>query len=505
MPSLTRRSTLKALAMGTAGVWGASLTNVGVAQGTTRSKTKSKTATKAVPRGAPRPPANAAPSTEVGRASAAVWRFPVGGYGPLLADPKGLMDLPAGFRYVVLAAPGETTMADGSRIPARPDAMGSFTVGSTIVIAINHELSADDGDAVPRNDANEVVASYDRTLGGGVSLITMDTAGRAISHRAALTGTARNCAGGITPWGTWLTCEESEVTVNGTPHGYVFEIDPTRTQTDAVPYKAMGRFPHEAAAVDPQTSEVYLTEDNGGNALLYKFVPTDRSQRFGSLGRGGTLFALRVPGVANLGSLTQPGSTVSGVGWTPVPNPNGVDTPQDVIGLKNLFPDTSVTRAQKLEGAWFHDGLLTFISSFNESISQPILRHEGQVFQYDPRRSTLTLLAYLPVGGRQEFSNETLSRPDNVSVSRFGGVVWCEDGIDPNGIGGLDGNGTPFAFARSREPGELCGVHFSPDGTWLFVNQQVVGRTLAITGPWTPTTKASTTVAGNPNTRKPHK
>ena len=209
--------------------------------------------------------------------------------------------------------------------------------------------------------------------------------------------------------------------------------------------------------------------------------------------------------MANLGELTQPRSTVSGVGWTPVPNPNGVDTPQDVIGLKNLFPDTSVTRAQKLEGAWFHDGLLTFISSFNESISQPILRHEGQVFQYDPRRSTLTLLAYLPVGGRQEFSNETLSRPDNVSVSRFGGVVWCEDGIDPNGIGGLDGNGTPFAFARSREPGELCGVHFSPDGTWLFVNQQVVGRTLAITGPWTPTTKASTTVAGNPNTRKPHK
>jgi uncharacterized protein len=361
--------------------------------------------------------------------------------------------------------------------------MGSFTNGRQTVVACNHELNRADGDAVPMTNGTQPVATYDRNVSGGVSLLTITASGRRTSHRPVLAGTTRNCAGGVTPWGTWLTCEESEADVDGVPHGYVFEVDPTGARTDAVPYKAMGRFPHEAAAVDPKTSEVYLTEDNGANALLYRFDPVDRSRRFGSLGRGGTLSAMRVPGVANLAELTAVGSVVRGIGWTPTPA-SGAPTPQDTTGLKTLFADDQVTRAQKLEGAWWFDGKLTFVSSFNDSVARPELRHEGQVFRYDPVAATLTLLAYFPVGGRDTTLGENLSSPDNLSVSAFGGVLWCEDGNDPNRIGALGADGVPICLARSRQPGELCGVHLSPDGRWMFVNQQVVGRTLAITGPW---------------------
>ncbi len=411
------------------------------------------------------------------------WRFRAGGYGPLVADPKGLIDLPKGFRYVVLAQAGAGGLDDGSPTPARPDAMGSFASGRSTIIACNHELVNDDGDPVPQSNGSTPVPVYDRNVSGGVSLLSVTASGKRTSHRPVLAGTTRNCAGGVTPWGTWLTCEESEVDVEGIAHGYVFEIDPTSNRTDAVPYKAMGRFPHEAAAVDPTTSEVYLTEDNGGNALLYRFAPIDRSRRFGSLGRGGSLSAMRVADVANLAELTTAGAVIKGVSWTPTPS-NGSALPQDNTGLKSLFSDDRVTRAQKLEGAWWFDGQLTFVSSFNDSVSRPELRHEGQVFRYDPVAATLTLLAYFPVGGRNTVTGENLSSPDNLSVSAFGGVLWCEDGEDPNRIGALGSDGVPFCLARSRQIGELCGVHFSPDGRWLFVNQQVVGRTLAVTGPW---------------------
>ena len=420
----------------------------------------------------------------VGAASRRPWRFPAGGYGPLINDPRGLLDLPKGFRYTVLAEAQNGGLDDGSLTPGRPDAMGSFTMGSSMVVACNHELNVDDPAPVPPTNAGAGIAIYDRNARGGVSLITVNARGQRTSHRPALTGTVRNCAGGVTPWGTWLTCEESEADVDGVPHGYVFEVDPTGNRTNAVPYKAMGRFAHEAAAVDPRTSDVYLTEDNGGSSLLYRFDPIDRSRRFGSLGQGGSLSAMRVPGFSNFGEITVVGTVAGGVGWTPTPPSPGGAVPQDTTGLKNRFADDTVTRGQKLEGAWWFNGKLTFVCSFNDSISRPELHHEGQVFRYDPTAATLTLLAYFPVGGTDTAHGENMSSPDNLSVSAYGGVLWCEDGADPNRIGALGTDGVPFCLARSRQPGELCGVHLSPDGRWMFVNQQIVGRTLAITGPW---------------------
>lgn len=428
----------------------------------------------------------AAPVGAAANGAPAPFRFPAGGYGPLVADPAGVMDLPAGFRYVELSAADHTLLDDGTPCPTRPDAMGSFVTGRATVVACNHELGRDEGVRVPMRDGERPVATYDPNGNGGVTLIAMTTAGMATSHRPVLAGTLRNCAGGVTPWGTWLTCEETEATVEGVPHGYVFEVDPIGRRTQAVPFKAMGRFSHEAAAVDPRTSEVYLTEDNGGNALLYRFDPTDRSRRYGSLSRGGSLSAMRVPGVRNFAEINAVGTTINGVGWTPTPAAVGEAVPQDSVDLRQRFPDETITRGQKLEGAWWFDGALTFVSSYNDSVSRPELRHEGQVFRYDPKAATLTLVAYLPVGGRDTVAQENLSSPDNVSVSKFGGVLWCEDGTDPNRIGAIGADGEPFCLGRNREKGELCGTHFSPDGRWLFVNQQVVGRALAITGAWAP-------------------
>ena len=453
-PPLGRRTLLKGVAATSAAVWGSALLC-------------------------------SVPSGAATRARRTAFRFPAGGYGPLVVDPAGVMDLPAGFRYVELSAAGRTRLDDASPCPTRPDAMGSFVSGKGTVVACNHELGRDEGVRVPMTDGERPVATYDANGSGGVTLIAIGAAGKPTSHRAVLAGTVRNCAGGVTPWRTWLTCEETEATIDGVPHGYVFEVDPIGRRTQAVPFKAMGRFNHEAAAVDPRTSEVYLTEDNGGNALLYRFEPTDRSRRYGSLSRGGSLSAMQVPGITNFGELTTVGSTISGVGWTLTPAAEGEAIPQDSVDLRQRFRDDSVTRGQKLEGAWSFDGALTFVSSYNDSVSRPELRHEGQVFRYDPVAASLTLLAYLPIGGRDTLLQENLSSPDNISVSKFGGVLWCEDGTDPNRMAAIGADGEPFCIGRSRQEGELCGAHFSPDGRWLFVNQQIVGRTLAITGPWT--------------------
>jgi secreted PhoX family phosphatase len=287
----------------------------------------------------------------------------------------------------------------------------------------------------------------------------------------------------VTPWGTWLTCEETSNFVpndaSGVRHGYVFEVDPRGVSTNAVPYTAMGRFPHEACAVDPRNSDVYETEDAGITGLLYKFVPTDKSKRFGSLANGGSLFAMLVPGFTRFEQITTPGTVISGITWTPSP----VDP--DVgfgVNLRDLFPNTEVTRGQKLEGAWFADGVLWFVLSRFDvapAAGQPDLRNNGQVFRYDPVKNQLELHVYIPVGG-------VFDQPDNIVVTPFGGAFLCEDGGGDQYVVGVDGQGATFPFAKNRVAGnnEFAGACFSPDARFMFVNIQNPSTTFAITGPW---------------------
>jgi secreted PhoX family phosphatase len=423
--------------------------------------------------------------------------LPAGGYGALVTDPAGLLDLPSGFSYKILAKStghplGPTQLTGTStNAPGDPDAMAAFPrSGGGALLVVNHEVGSNEtGKTVPQTNptAPLIVPTFNAAARGGCTVLELDSSNNVISHRALLAGTVNNCAGGTTPWGTWLTCEETTGTTSGVQHGYVFEVDPAGVLTTGQPYRAMGRFNHEAAAVDPSNSTVYLTEDST-TGLLYRFIPNDKSQQFGSLGNGGVLSAMKVPGINRLAEITVPGTVITGITWVDGPaNP-------DIAGLQTSAPfgtttGTIVTRSQKLEGCWFGNGKLWFVVSYQTSnylkadgTAGPL--NLGQVFTYDPAANSLSLEAYIPnTPGAALYAGP--HEPDNIVVSPYGGAFCAEDGAGPNGIFGIDSTGSTWTFAKNRaHSGEMCGVCFSPDASTMYVTVQNPGIIFAITGPW---------------------
>lgn len=401
------------------------------------------------------------------------------GPGPLRPDAAGILDLPRGFSYQIVQRGGNghqsgfTTYDDGQKLAGDADGAASFALdGGRTVLVTNHELSggSDVAERVPTSHSGSAVPTYDPAAPGGTSNIVLDRKNRVLSIYPSIAGTYNNCAGGPTPWGTWLTCEESTATLNGIPHGYIFEVDPNGVQTDAVPYKAMGRFAHEAVAIDPRDSFAYMTEDND-NGLVYRYVPDDSSMAYGSLGRGGSVAAMNA-GIDRLGEVKTVGATLP-VSWTPVP---GGDP--DVIGLNSLFGRGSVTRSRKLEGCWWGDDDRYYFSSANERAAG--LEHHGQIWALDPVESTITLVAYISSG------DPLFDAPDNITVAPWGGLFLCEDGADEQYVIGCEpATGELWPFARNAMGrSEFAGANFSPDGKTLFVNIQTPSTTFAITGPW---------------------
>ncbi|MFD7234068.1 alkaline phosphatase PhoX [Streptomyces syringium] len=431
------------------------------------------------------------------------------GYGPLVADPKGLLALPAGFSYRVITRTGVTKLESGEPTPSNHDGTAAFagSRGSTLLVN-NHEL----GGARTKWPHPVPLAPglvYDPAAAGGCTVVEVAGRGGHVAEWVGIAGTSTNCAGGSTPWGTWLTCEETEDKAgkNGMTkdHGYVFEVDPKdrRACRDPRPIKALGRYAHEAVVVDPKRGHLYLTEDaSGPNGLFFRWTPPQGFEH----GRGrlrtladeaGSLEAFKCFDsggrfVDDLSRATETG-TVYGVDWVEVP-----DRDAKSVSVRKQFKDGEVTRARKLEGMWWGDGGVYVVSSFaREESPAP---HDGQVWFYNPRRRTLTLKVRFGVNASPEREG-ALDGPDNITVSPYGGLVIAEDGNGVQHLFGATDDGRTYPIARNElavtpaagaaggsadkpEYSEFTGVTFSPDGRTLFANIQDPGIMLAITGPW---------------------
>src|SRR5688572_11784666 len=214
----------------------------------------------------------------------------VEGYGTLVPDPARLLDLPRGFSYRIVSRAGDP-MSDGLRTPAAFDGMACFPVrGSRDRVALvrNHELWPNDDEGGAFGPGNALLSRFPRAsvfdfapagapkLGGTTTLVWDLRRQRVVRSHLSLAGTCGNCAGGATPWGSWLSCEEtieSGAPLVGRPHGWVFEVPAAaRRPVAPVPLTALGRFVHEAAIVDPATGVAYLTEDRP-DSLFYRFLP----------------------------------------------------------------------------------------------------------------------------------------------------------------------------------------------------------------------------------------
>jgi hypothetical protein len=402
------------------------------------------------------------------------------GYGPLIPDPNGLLDLPRGFQYRAFSRTGDV-MSNNSLVPGGHDGMGAFagSRGTTILVR-NHELSPTSSTKV--SDLNAPV--YDPLCKGGTTTLIIGNDRKLIRHFPSIQGTFRNCAGGVTPWGSWITSEENTSTPEENPglvskrHGYNFEVPANATgAVDPVPLKAMGRFNHEAVAIDPRTGIVYETEDTG-DSLFYRFIPNQPD----NLQAGGVLQALKLKDFPT-GVLTRNRPTsVIPVGqpfaaeWVTIDEPDPV---RDSAPTGTRFQGRAKGAAtfSRGEGIWFGNNELYFTCTDGGPARL------GQVWRYVPGATaedggTLTLFV-------ESNQQAELQAPDNIVVSPLGDLFICEDGSGDNFVVGVNAAGELYHFARNAlNDSEVAGACFSPDGLTMFLNVQTPGITYAIWGPW---------------------
>ena len=387
------------------------------------------------------------------------------GYGPLIPDAGGILDLPRGFQYRIVSPEG-ARLSNGAPVPGNHDGMGAFPgPGGTTILVRNHELAATQKPAVVGKNP------YDRRAPGGTTAIVVGANHEVIQSYVTSSGTRNNCAGGATPWGTWLTCEEDRTT----RHGYVFEVMPDDPENALAktPILAMGFFAHEAVGIDPRTGIVYLTEDDyrgrihprdpsrdTRSSFLYRYIPHDRGQRPGALQQGGRPQALTIVDRPRFGADFAAQGQRFQVGWVDV-NPA---EPHDSALTRGAV------RFNRLEGAHFAGGAFWFADTAGGE------QRLGQIYRYLPASETLELF----YEGTDANKMESL---DNIVITPWGDLWFAEDGAGENRLMGITPDGQVYTFARNRLNGsELAGPCFAPDGQTCFVNIQDPGLTFVIWG-----------------------
>lgn len=435
---------------------------------------------------------------------------------PDLRDDKVRLHLPPRFAYRSFHDTEQpVVLDDGTDLPGRHDGMGAFNAKSgKITLVRNHEVNSSGTPFGPIGDH-----TYDAMARGGCTVVEVGRRGRVVNAHTGLNGTMMNCSGGKMPWQTWVTCEE---TVNGPdvgpdftgasnvslqkPHGFVFEV-PTTGLASGTPITKAGRFAHEAVSFDPREGRLYLTEDNFAfPSGFYRYTPRRNPMNTGRIDNQGRLQMLKVRGQreAHLEGHQRRG-TVYDVTWVDIddPDPKFLYTPGEPAPTTN---DQALTYVgdqgrnqgaagfSRLEGQVFDDGIVYFTSTQGggEPMSGPNSATGygngfGQVWAYDTRAETLRLIYESP-------GKETFDFPDNITVSRRGTLVVCEDNTEDNYVRGLNRRGELWDIALNRltnQSGtprygdEFAGSTFSPDGKTLYVNIQAsAGMTFAIWGPW---------------------
>jgi secreted PhoX family phosphatase len=427
--------------------------------------------------------------------------FAPGAYGALVpmkptaagpgADPNvEWLALPEGFQYTIFGV-SAIAMSDGNVTPYGHDGMGSFPgAGGRIRLVRNHEVRDDAGVAPPPSPVNV----YDPLAGGGNTTLEIEIDGlgvpKLVADSASLSGTHTNCAGGVTPWGSWLSCEETTVgAANGfaREHGYVYDVSAgANGPVAAVPLTGLGRFDHEAVCVDPRAGIVYETEDNGDSGF-FRFVPT----RGGDLSAGRLQMA-KVRRVTNYDTRTgQQGQRGPlHIEWVDIDDPDPAGGGSKTVYNEGIAKGGAIFR--RLEGCWFTHGRVVFNSTDGGDA------HHGQVWEYKPTGPFFGQLRLI----YESPDSDSLSFPDNITTTPRGGILLCEDTSRPpialpfseQYLKGLTRRGEVFDFALNlADNREWAGACWSPDGRYLFANTQGEtrvsasprpSRTYAIWGPW---------------------